>query len=164
MYTYYVVGLFCCQAMDLFTLAERDPSSGVSSLKYGLRKLQMPILVMGVRSDLLFPLEQQVEIKDTLKEIGNKFVSFYVLDSIYGHDTFLIDIHNVGAAIKGHLEQTFSTEGPLTDEEAPGGSQEDMQGGGPKVGRKRGPSQGTHDIPQWFPPRGSSQQHQHGGP
>ncbi|OEH74526.1 homoserine o-acetyltransferase [Cyclospora cayetanensis] len=96
-------------AMDLFSLARRDPHTGTSSLVYGVRNLQMPVLVMGVHSDLLFPLEQQIEIKDTLRKAGNKMVSFYSLDSIYGHDTFLIDVTNVGAGVKGHLEQEFDT-------------------------------------------------------
>ncbi|XP_026193995.1 serine O-succinyltransferase [Cyclospora cayetanensis] len=101
--------LYLSKAMDLFSLARRDPHTGTSSLVYGVRNLQMPVLVMGVHSDLLFPLEQQIEIKDTLRKAGNKMVSFYSLDSIYGHDTFLIDVTNVGAGVKGHLEQEFDT-------------------------------------------------------
>ena len=32
--------------------------------------------------------------------LGNSKVTYYELNSIYGHDTFLLDINNVGAAIK----------------------------------------------------------------
>ena len=32
--------------------------------------------------------------------LGNSKVTYYELNSIYGHDTFLLDINSVGAAIK----------------------------------------------------------------
>lgn len=31
---------------------------------------------------------------------GNTKVTFYEINSIYGHDSFLIDLNNVGAAVK----------------------------------------------------------------
>ena len=31
---------------------------------------------------------------------GNQKVTFYELSSIYGHDTFLLDVNNVGVAMK----------------------------------------------------------------
>lgn len=92
--------------MDLFSLAEVDPHSGEYSLAYGLRDVLMPALIVGVQSDILFPLWQQKQMANALREAGNKSVAFYTLDSIYGHDTFLIDVANVGAALKGHLEQS----------------------------------------------------------
>ena len=33
---------------------------------------------------------------------GNTKVTYYELNSIFGHDTFLLDKNNVGAAIKVH--------------------------------------------------------------
>ncbi len=30
---------------------------------------------------------------------------YYELDALFGHDTFLLDVAGVGAAVKGHLEQ-----------------------------------------------------------
>lgn len=33
---------------------------------------------------------------------GNTKVTYYELNSIFGHDTFLLDQNNVGAAIKVH--------------------------------------------------------------
>jgi len=47
---------------------------------------------------------QQRELSNTLKQSGNQQVKYYELDADYGHDTFLIEIDVVGAAIKGHLE------------------------------------------------------------
>jgi homoserine acetyltransferase len=56
---------------------------------------------------LLFPHWQQREIADALRAAGNKLVTYYELDAIYGHDTFLIDVVTVGAAVKGHLENSI---------------------------------------------------------
>ncbi|PWA00180.1 hypothetical protein BB558_003762 [Smittium angustum] len=70
----------------------------------GVKNVMMPTLVLGVQSDILFPSEQQKEIATILRKAGNQSVTYYELDSLYGHDTFLLDLVNVGAAIKGHLE------------------------------------------------------------
>ncbi len=37
---------------------------------------------------------------DVLFLIGNNSVTYYELTSMYGHDTFLLDVNNVGAAMK----------------------------------------------------------------
>jgi homoserine O-acetyltransferase len=71
----------------------------------GLSRIRCPTLVLGVQSDILFPVAQQKEIALCLRASANRPpVIYYELDSIYGHDTFLMDLQNVGAAIKGHLE------------------------------------------------------------
>ncbi|PVU85688.1 hypothetical protein BB560_006946 [Smittium megazygosporum] len=76
----------------------------LNDLIAGLKNVQMPTLVLGVQSDILFPSAQQKEIANALRLAGNKQVTYYELDSIFGHDTFLLDIANVGAAVKGHLD------------------------------------------------------------
>lgn len=77
-----------------------------AALIKGLSPIQMPALVIGAQSDILFPIWQQKEISDCLKLAGNKSVAYYELDALYGHDTFLIDRVNVGSAVKGHLEMS----------------------------------------------------------
>ena len=74
------------------------------ALVKALEPVQMPAMILGAQSDLLFPIWQQKEIAESLKEAGNPQVSYYELAAKYGHDTFLIDTTNVGGAIKGHLE------------------------------------------------------------
>lgn len=76
----------------------------VRDLVEGMSSIKMPTLVLGVQSDILFPVWQQKEIAECLRQAGNKEVTYYELDSIYGHDTFLIDRVSVGGAVKGHLE------------------------------------------------------------
>ncbi|GAA5894765.1 hypothetical protein JCM6882_006675 [Rhodosporidiobolus microsporus] len=73
-------------------------TSGLSRLK------NHPTLVMGVQSDTLFPIEQQRELAECLKANGNPNVVYYELNQPWGHDTFLLDVANVGGAVKGFLE------------------------------------------------------------
>ncbi|KAF7728633.1 hypothetical protein EC973_005860 [Apophysomyces ossiformis] len=79
-----------------------DPA--MQDLVKGMERITMPTLVLGIQTDLLFPVWQQKEIAECLRSAGNKSVTYYELDAMYGHDTFLIDRVSVGGAIKGHLE------------------------------------------------------------
>ena len=47
-------------------------------------------LVIGVDSDILFPIEQQKQIAEGLAAAGAQ-VDFAALPSIQGHDSFLVD-------------------------------------------------------------------------
>lgn len=95
--------LYISKAMDLF-----DMGCGCPSLLSGLSRIRCPVLVLGVWSDILFPVRQQRELAEALHKSGNEYTVYYELNSLYGHDTFLLDIHNVGAAVKGHLESTLT--------------------------------------------------------
>jgi homoserine acetyltransferase len=79
-------------------------SPHLKELAQGLRRLRdIPTLVLGVQSDVLFPVEQQRELADALKLAGNEKVTYYELGGVWGHDTFLLDVQNVGGAIRGFL-------------------------------------------------------------
>jgi len=70
----------------------------------GLR--DTPTLVMGVASDILFPAWQQREVAETLKRAGNRRVTHVELGedrSLFGHDTFLLDLEGVGGEIRRFL-------------------------------------------------------------
>ncbi len=47
-----------------------DLGAGHSSLLEGVARVQAPVLVLGVNSDILFPVEQQREMAALLKEAG----------------------------------------------------------------------------------------------
>ncbi|XP_070582294.1 uncharacterized protein [Ptychodera flava] len=91
--------LYISRAMDLFDMGE-----GFPSLNAGLSRVKCPIMILGVQSDMLYPVWQQREIADLLIETGNDAVTYHELNSIYGHDSFLLDLSNFGVAIKGYLE------------------------------------------------------------
>ncbi|KAL7323796.1 Serine O-succinyltransferase [Mucor circinelloides] len=84
------------------TTLSSDPAT--QDLVEGMKGINMPTLVLGVQSDILFPVWQQKEIAECLRASGNHRVTYYELDAMFGHDTFLIDRVSVGGAIKGHLE------------------------------------------------------------
>lgn len=80
------------------------PASYLPSLASGLSPLaNTPILVLGVQSDILFTVEQQREVVDALRMAGNDQVCYFELGGVWGHDTFLLDVLNVGGAIRGFL-------------------------------------------------------------
>jgi homoserine acetyltransferase len=67
-----------------------NPPLHLPDLAAGLRPLAWtPTLILGVQSDILFPVEQQREMADALRMAGNDQVSYYELGGVWGHDTFL---------------------------------------------------------------------------
>ena len=62
---------------------------------------------MGVASDILFPAWQQREIAETLRAGGNQTVEHIELGedvSMFGHDTFLLDLKNIGGPLGRFLQ------------------------------------------------------------
>lgn len=60
------------------------------------------VLVMGVASDILFPAWQQREIAEALVAAGSSRVEHVELGedvSLFGHDTFLLDLENIGGRV-----------------------------------------------------------------
>ncbi|MBT8102070.1 MAG: homoserine O-acetyltransferase [Gammaproteobacteria bacterium] len=79
--------LYLSHASDLFDLAEYG-----GSLKSGFSRLNLErSLVIGVRTDILFPLEQQQELASGFSEVCED-TTFVELDCIRGHDSFLVDM------------------------------------------------------------------------
>ena len=79
--------LYLSRAMDLFDVADHGGGSVESAMQ---RIDARRALVAGVRTDWLFPLWQQREVARLLEGTGAT-VSMHALDSIQGHDSFLID-------------------------------------------------------------------------
>lgn len=79
--------LYLSRASDLFDLAEHG-----GSLEAGFRKLNLKsAMVIGVETDLLFPIRQQVEMSEGLSNVVDD-IEFVRLDCIKGHDSFLVDM------------------------------------------------------------------------
>ncbi len=78
--------LYLSRSMDLFDLAAHG-----GSLEGALERINAQrTLIIGVTSDVLFPLYQQEEMANTLRQAGHR-AQFACLPSINGHDSFLID-------------------------------------------------------------------------
>ena len=100
------------QAPESASQSLSEPVASTSSrppedLVAGLAPLRNhPTLVMGVASDNLFPAWQQREIAETLRATGNRSVTHVELGedtSLFGHDTFLLDLEHIGGSIKSFL-------------------------------------------------------------
>lgn len=96
--------LYLSRASDWFDLGEHAPgANGHGDVAAALRKVDVErALVIGVSTDILFPLSQQEEIANGLRTTGAR-VDFIALDSAQGHDAFLVDIPRFGAAIAAFL-------------------------------------------------------------
>jgi len=91
--------LYLSRASDLFDIAEHG-----GSIKAGLARIDAPrSMVIGVPSDLLFPVQQQREIADALK-LGGGAVEYVEIDSIHGHDSFLVDMDLFRPPIKAFFD------------------------------------------------------------
>ncbi|WP_437228220.1 homoserine O-acetyltransferase MetX [Planctomicrobium sp. SH661] len=73
------------RAMDYFDMIERH-----GSLTDAFAKARAKFLVVAYTSDWLFPTSQSLEIVQSLVE-ARRHVTFYELQSPYGHDAFLVD-------------------------------------------------------------------------
>lgn len=91
----------------------RSSEESLDDLVQGMSKLaHKDVLVIGAESDILFPVKQQLEVAETLKmgaqrrglEGGN--INSFILSeetSIYGHDTFLLRVDDVGKPVRDFL-------------------------------------------------------------
>ncbi|HEY1590047.1 MAG TPA: homoserine O-acetyltransferase [Rhodanobacter sp.] len=93
--------LYLSRASDWFDIAEY----GQGSVLEGLKRIHIEqAMVIGVSTDILFPLQQQEQIAEGLQAAGAE-VEFVALDSPQGHDAFLVDIENYSRAIGGFLNR-----------------------------------------------------------
>jgi hypothetical protein len=65
-----------------------------------LNSIQQPVLVLGIRSDVLYPIHEQQELRDHL---GN--AEFHIIESDEGHDGFLIEQEQVGRHLRRFLKK-----------------------------------------------------------
>lgn len=91
--------LYLSRAMDLFDACDSDETL----IALFRRSFTGHALVLGVDSDILFPLHQQRELAGALEASGSE-VSFHALSSVQGHDAFLVDFDSFGLPIKEWLE------------------------------------------------------------
>jgi homoserine O-acetyltransferase len=85
--------------MDQFDLAEHGGGSLAQAFaRFRVRRA----LVIGVETDLLFPIDQQREIAEHLRTPGRE-IEFHAFPSLQGHDAFLVDLQRFEPAIGGFL-------------------------------------------------------------
>ncbi len=82
------------RAMDMHDLAR-----GRGVYEELLRSCQIPVEILSINSDILYPKEEQEE----LARLMPKSKILY-LDEPYGHDAFLIDVEKVGRMVREFLD------------------------------------------------------------
>lgn len=84
---------YLSKAMD-----SHNVGRGFSSVPNALRSIKSKSLVIGLRSDMLFPIAEQRFVAKNMKN-----ASFEMVESLYGHDGFLIEAKVIGKHLKEFL-------------------------------------------------------------
>ena len=94
--------LYLSRSMDWFNVADGYPDL-VSALE-GI-KLRSA-MVIGVQTDILFPMHQQEEIAQALSA-NNISTRFVALESLMGHDAFLVDYEHFTPLVADYFDQIW---------------------------------------------------------
>lgn len=86
------------KAMDL-----HDLGRGRGGVVAAVARIEVPTLVMSIRSDMNYPPSQQEQLRDLLRAQGNR-VGFYEIDSPDGHDAFLTETAQISPLVAGFLD------------------------------------------------------------
>ena len=82
------------------SLSSQDVGRGRGGVAAALRGCPVPAVVGGITSDRLYPLRLQEELAELLPGCAG----LQVVDSIYGHDGFLVETEAVGELVRQTLE------------------------------------------------------------
>jgi homoserine O-acetyltransferase len=82
------------------SLSSHDVGRGRGGVAAALRGCPVPAVVGGITSDRLYPLRLQAELAELLPGCD----SLQVVDSIYGHDGFLVETDAVGDLVRQTLQ------------------------------------------------------------
>ena len=80
------------------TLDSHDVGRGRGGEKAALASLRQPTLVMGVHSDVLYPVWEQEQLASMIPGC-----EYHAIKSLEGHDGFLLEQQQIGSAIKTFL-------------------------------------------------------------
>ncbi len=73
-----------------------------------LRFIDQPALVVGIDSDVLYPLREQEELAHYMPR-----AELRILSAIHGHDSFLIELEALNDLVRGWMSrQLIVTPGP----------------------------------------------------
>jgi homoserine O-acetyltransferase len=98
--------LYLSRAMDWFNVAD-----GYPDLPTALAGIQLKsACVIGVETDILFPARQQKEIAEALLANGVD-TSFSNLESLMGHDAFLVDYEHFNAHVVCYFDRVWFEDG-----------------------------------------------------
>jgi len=97
--------LFITKAMDKFDLSTR-----FGSLENAFRNSgNVKFLITSISSDWLFPTSQSLEMVTALRSLDSD-VTFFEIQSPYGHDAFLLETETLSKLIRAFLKRLSSPE------------------------------------------------------
>ncbi|MDV3130040.1 homoserine O-acetyltransferase [Mycobacterium sp. 21AC1] len=82
------------------SLSSHDIGRGRGGVRAALQSCPVPVIVGGITSDRLYPIRLQEELAELLPGC----TGLEVVDSIYGHDGFLVETEVVGKLVRRTLE------------------------------------------------------------
>jgi homoserine O-acetyltransferase len=94
--------LILSKAMDAHNVGRKRPS-----VEIALQQIKARTLVIGIESDLLFPISEQAYLSEW---IPNAF--FGKIDSVFGHDGFLVENTQLTSLISDFLYNDFKENRP----------------------------------------------------
>lgn len=74
-----------------------------TSIENALSKITAKTLVVGIESDLLFPISEQEFLAKNIKN-----AKFEIIKSLYGHDGFLLETEKISEQLKNYFEDLKS--------------------------------------------------------
>jgi homoserine O-acetyltransferase/O-succinyltransferase len=93
--------LYLTRAMDYFDLAAQ-----YGSLQDSLGKTEARFLITSYNTDWLFPSSQSQEIVTALLK-ARRHVTYLELESVFGHDSFLIEVEQLEQLVVPFLAETY---------------------------------------------------------
>ncbi|MGE3621469.1 MAG: homoserine O-acetyltransferase [Acidimicrobiia bacterium] len=90
--------LLLTKAMDL-----HDLGRGRGGRDAALRRLRARVLAMGISSDILYPRYQSLDTVEAVRATGGR-ADYVEIDSVHGHDAFLLEDAQVGEPLADLLD------------------------------------------------------------
>lgn len=91
-------------AVSYIRMSQQTDSHDVGRNRGGhvkaLNSIKQPVCIVGIRSDVLYPIDDQIELHT---HINNNII--HIIDSLEGHDGFLLEQKHVGKAITDFLHK-----------------------------------------------------------
>ncbi|WP_419769952.1 MAG: homoserine O-acetyltransferase MetX [Candidatus Marinarcus sp.] len=92
--------LYICKTMNIF-----DAARGSDKLPDALAKVQGKLHLISFSDDVLFFPQEMEEIRDIMIDLGKEdLVTYKMIPSQHGHDSFLVEIDKFSADIKAYLK------------------------------------------------------------
>jgi len=83
------------------TLDSNHVGRGRGGIGPALQQIKAKSIVIGITSDLLFPLEEQKTLAELIPD-----AKLHQVESFYGHDGFLIEVESITKIIRPYLESS----------------------------------------------------------